>query len=1654
MTASTSVHSNALNFMGYMKNGVDPRTGQYTLSIDLPTLAANELRGPELPLTLAYNPLNTTDSGFGLGWNLQLSQYQLSNQVIAVSGGESFKVTGTGDNGRLLMKEQKIEGFRLYDLGNERYRLAHKSGLVEMLEVRGVGNSRAAVPVQVLSPAGHAIALDYDIYNGHALLKTITDACGETLLSIIRRSHEVEILLRPYAGPDGALARFVMALEGSDHHVTRISLPTEDPASWRLNYSEINGQLRLSTVHTPTGAQEDIYYRDAGHAFPAQSGRAPLPRVTRHVIHPGRGQPEMDVRYTYSSNQHNFLGAGLPIAWLDDGLDNLYRYNQPYEYQTTETLHVAEKPVRAIQRTFNRFHLLTEEVTIQGNTRKTLTNTYHDRDGLPFEQQPRQCQLPSEVKTRWSLADDATRIRSERLVSRFDDHGNVVYQQQANGVAETLEWYPADGSEDGCPADPEGFVRHLKSRTRHPAPGQGDAPQTCTRHRYLSLAALDDSGQPDWIAPQSETLVQWRDDGTPEVELQHSAFEYLHVPQDAFAHARRHRESVTLNGLTTVTEHAWSKPDDPPSGQPVVEVSDTTIGFDDARRTVLRQDALYSGQTLLTRIDDVECHYRYDALDRVVQETLSPGTAFEAVRHYSYVLSDRPDILAEQTVVDARQVTTRTLLDGVGRAVEEQRDHLDDHDPWASLTLYEARYDAWNRISEEVHHDQLEGQLLTLAQRYEYDIWGEQRCVVGPDGVAQHRQTDPIGTPESAGPIVRSWTQAAGDDGAISGLSETWMNLFDKPTREARLDAKGLEVSHLGYAYDGLGRCIESTDEYGERTVYAYDAWSRLTENTLPDNSVIIRHYAPHSSEALATAIEVRDAAGANTLMGEQGFDGLSRLSHVSVGQRTEHFSYQGGHLQVQQRTTGAGAQVDYQYNLQLTDTPTTVTVATANDTASFDYDPVSARLTSAGNALGCRRYGYDEHNRLLSQDWIDAQGREWQTLYEQSWQERLVKTTEPAADGGAGLATRRTYDQAGKLKTLEQGKLRGTFDYDALGRPQTITSHDQGSGNQVQTLIDYDDQGRETLRTLSPAGQPEQIIEQRWRLDGLLENRHWQQAGSTLLNEDFEYDARGRLSKHLCSGTLLPRDELGRSITSQLFIFDALDNITTLLSRFDDGQSERARFTYDLASPCQLTGVSYTPARVSGNLSFSYDADGNQLNDEQGRQLAYDPLSRLQRVSDSAGQALGEYRYDSHDQLVNTQQAGQAEALHFYEGDRISSRIHNGVQTHWLQAAAGEQPLGQQQPGNDQQTLLLCDANHSVRGAATPDTLRQAVYSAYGQRSGEEPLGAALGFNGEPLDEASGWYLLGKGYRAYNPALMRFHSPDSLSPFEAGGLNPYTYCLGNPIALRDPTGHAAIGFSGRLRTNHENESWGGSGGSGGSILGWVFVALGVIGTVAAVAAAIATYGLLTPVAVGAAEGTAAATAAAAGATAATSAAAGGAASAGGVSLSGAVAFGALSTSAALSAGSTVASAIGTATGDEQANQWAQYLGIGAAVTGLVGGAAYSMASSAAKAARAAGQASAAIGRGSVSTGMATVARNSIDDIGQNMLSTRSVLPVPRATLASASSPAATSAGGRSWLSRFGGFLIPRLPQGAPNAHLPRLTVRSLYPVRGSTIHR
>jgi RHS repeat-associated protein len=169
--------------------------------------------------------------------------------------------------------------------------------------------------------------------------------------------------------------------------------------------------------------------------------------------------------------------------------------------------------------------------------------------------------------------------------------------------------------------------------------------------------------------------------------------------------------------------------------------------------------------------------------------------------------------------------------------------------------------------------------------------------------------------------------------------------------------------------------------------------------------------------------------------------------------------------------------------------------------------------------------------------------------------------------------------------------------------------------------------------------------------------------------------------------------------------------------------------------------------------------------------------------------EVLCTYHYDPLDSLIGFNSAKPDALQRFYCKTRLATEIQGLARCSIVQQ--GDQLLAQQKRlGDAQETALLAtDQQRSVMQTVGGHSL-PIVYSPYGHLRAESGLTSLLGFNGERPDAVTGHYLLGNGFRAFNPVLMRFNSSDSLSPFGKGGLNSYAYCLGDPVNGSDPTGH------------------------------------------------------------------------------------------------------------------------------------------------------------------------------------------------------------------------------------------------------------------------
>jgi RHS repeat-associated protein len=1439
-----ALHSDAMNFLSFTQAGVDPRTGQYTLRLDLPALKANDLRDIEFPLVLAFSPLTNANRGYGLGWELKLSQFNPNDNMLTLQSGESFLVTGEEkDTHRLTMLEQKLQSFHAYREGDS-YRIVHRSGVVEILEMKGSGLGRRAMPVSVVSPLGHALQLDYTpVGNGYERLKEIRQANGEPVFAVSTSDGQVTLAYNPYV-QGGPTAMYKLFTPEDNKLVKRIELPTNDNAGWKIDYREQRGLWCVDTVATPAGATEKLYYTDEGHLFPGDQYPA-LPRVTRHVISPQSGQT-IDNRYTYPNDpdkpvRNNFLGYGVNIDWSEaPGLDALYQYIGVYSYGSVQAVHLNDSatPARTTERRYNQFHLQTLEKITQGDNVAQVVTEYELYPDRHFSAHPRTCHLPTHSKRTWWNKKQSSLTRTETESRTYDAHGNLFTLTKPNKVEEISEWWPASEAE-GHPEDPEGFVRHLKSKTIKPAPHEGTGAKASTlvqRFNYMTLPPLDANPvsalQPCHLLA-NETLSELV--GDKEVQLEKTVHTQTDLPGDPLRHGRVQMRTITRGATFTVTTYTFEIPED--SG--VLVTQETTMGFDGASATVSRQEALLTGHvTRRHNADGVQSDFEYDALGRQTSEIVAPDTDFVAKRTWQYFLNqnsltaDAPPSAIEppgQTAVDEYGVTTRTYIDGLGRAIKTARDTVDAEVPRRLFDMYSASYDSLGNLIEETVVDLLgdsfEAEQRSLTTTYTYDDWGQRSCTTGPDGVEHHEQTDPIGGTQGKGPVVTQWRKSK-VDGKVSGQTRTSMNLFEKPTLVERLDAEGKVLATSSNRYDGLGRCIEASDERHNKTVYIYDPRDRLRSTTLPDSTKLEHSYAEHSGDDHPVGLTVTPMgkpAEKKTII-SQTFDGLLRLTARQVGGRTETYQFENTHTRPSSRTTPGGAKITYDYAINLSPLPTLNDAP--DDKASFTYHPLSAALSTASNAQGTRSYKYNASNQLIEQSWApEGSGKTWVTEHKSSLAGRELKRTDPDKH-----EVTHTYDPEGRVKTSKQGLVETTFDYDDSGRLEKTTTKNLASGGAISvTRLEYDDQDREEYRYENVGSQPQRVLFQEWGDDDLLKARTLSQNGTTLLHESFFYDDRMRLTQHQCEGSQLPLDPFGQPYTKLIMTLDGYDNVaTTTYTIKGNATPQRAIYKYRKNDPCQLDTIQFIGSHP-GILTFTYDADGNLQKDERDNTMVYDRQGRLLSVTSTRAGTLASYRYDASGDLHTRESAGQSPQMLFFQGNQLTLAIRDamagGSGTQLLYA--GDQPLAQQSIGDASQTILMqSNMNGSVIAEYQGGSLQSRTYSSYGALPEAQQGQGLLAYNGELREPGTGWYLLGRGARAFNPLLMRFHSPDSLCALDEGGsLNPYAYCNGNPVTLRDPTGQTAEGYSsGRPRRPDEDNplAMGGGSTSGGG-LGWGF---------------------------------------------------------------------------------------------------------------------------------------------------------------------------------------------------------------------------------------
>lgn len=1178
MTSSASgIHSNAYNYLSFVSSGVDPRTGTYSLNLSLSSLLGNSLNGPSLPLSLGFNSLQGASAGFGVGWMMLFSSYDSQSGRLSLSTGATHMAALVGND--FVIRDKKVRDLKVSRSGDELI-IEHKGGVVEVLSDPGTGSTQWLVS-RIYSPEGHELRLSYRLIAGRRLLSEVRDRDQILLVvNIHDGSSQVSGITLWPSNPANALT-FQFQQEGGE--LTRISLLLDNDASvsWRFRYQTLNGLRVIARLELPTDGFETITYQASALRLPNGAPVSALPAVASHTVYPRSNQPPITREYRYSAK--NYLGYGSNAKWRNDG-DNLYQATGNYEYETYEDLVVgsgtSRQVIRRTKRVYNRFHLQVEETVNQrGKTVRNRTR-YHEKPGLKFDDQPGNFQMPATVEMAWFDAADPEKVRVETTVTEYDDFGNILKKISPTGIVEVFEYYPA-GESDGCPADAFGAVRWLKQKTLIPAPDRAPAPILITQYRYTQLlSASPERGR--FVALAKETVLQ-KGQAEPLMVI---ARDYEANPKSQFF-GRVKSRTETVGGVETVFAHSYELLDGAVCTHTEMIAGDGTASSQD-----LWQNALTGAEVKKVEQLGVTLETVHDRLGRKTLEMLAPKTSSQALRTHSYQLADKLGDTVLTRTVAANGAATLTKLDGMSRKVNVEVQDMDAVGQ-PMRAVYAAKYDALGQLVEDTSTDWLDGKPYPQVTQYTYDDWGNRQETIGPDGVKNEDQLDPI-----------ALTKTQGVKGA--GKTVITLNAFGKHDSVERFDRHGNSMGSTEYLYDGLGRCVQKTDPHGRHTRFAYDFADRLVLTQLPDGTNIRKDYVPHSTEDLATKIWVNDY-----LTGQRTYDGLMRVTSLSVGGRNETFTYEGAQPNPATHTTASGKVIAYQYEPSLNNQMVERSVVgNSNLSASFRYDSSHAKLLQASSPGSQQQRRYCASGQLEGYQLGEGQG------VLETTQRNSLKGLPMQYTNASGVVQFTRYDALCRIAQVQQGAVKAHYSYDALGRVSRIETVDAQSARTLTTQLEYDDFGREVKRVLQVDMNPAEELSQCYDGTDKLIQRTLRRGAILLRDETFGYDSRGRMTDYTCSGVHPPVDAAGKVILSQTYRFDELDNIRELKTVFPGGENTTT-YDYEYADKTQLSRVRHSHADYAANQAFfTYDNDGNQLNDQHGRRMIYDDLGRLASVA------------------------------------------------------------------------------------------------------------------------------------------------------------------------------------------------------------------------------------------------------------------------------------------------------------------------------------------------------------------------------------------------------------------------------------------------------
>ncbi|MFB7359003.1 DNRLRE domain-containing protein [Streptomyces gardneri] len=520
--------------------------------------------------------------------------------------------------------------------------------------------------------------------------------------------------------------------------------------------------------------------------------------------------------------------------------------------------------------------------------------------------------------------------------------------------------------------------------------------------------------------------------------------------------------------------------------------------------------------------------------------------------------------------------------------------------------------------------------------KHEYDGFGQETRSIDANGNATtFSGYGSVGYPETITDPESHVTTTAYDvrgnvlsvTDALSKVTTQTYDAFGRPlvSKVPKDQAAGAYITTPAPEYDANDNVLKTTGSNGAVSLAVYDAADQVTTATGPDNSTTNRRstYTYDKVGNVRTTTEpkgVATTADATDFVTTNNYDAIYQLVNV-VNARGDKVSYEydnaGNPVRVIDPKKSATAdatdyttKTDYDLNhrvVKVTDalgkyTTTTydkdsLAVATTDkegNKSEVVYDDrakvVEQKAPYEGTTIRTTRFEYDQVGNTLKvitpRGTATSNSEDFTARTEYDKLNRPVKKYQPYDPADAryndpNVYTQTVYDEIGRVKKVsappsEGQSTRNETDYTYFDNGWTRTSVDSWD---IRTEYDYDNNGKQTRRTLTGAGgSPSRTQTTGYWPDGTLRTRtDAPSAGADRKNFAYAYDANGNL-------TSIDDTSTGARVDAYTMTYTGLNQVDKVTEALAGQERKSTAYTYD------VNGQPETVSHPDQYSSYIYD--------------------------------------------------------------------------------------------------------------------------------------------------------------------------------------------------------------------------------------------------------------------------------------------------------------------------------------------------------------------------------------------------------------------------------------------------------------------------------